>query len=130
MRRLVVLLCVLVCSASLMYGQKRRLGQAAPNPADYSIKIHISASHLREECTSNGCFNRLHVDAVLQGKKIELSGNEIDIKKKLVLVAPGDYYVRLIGSDNSSSRTFFSQTYDLLLPDGIVWRCATIGIAE
>jgi hypothetical protein len=132
MRRPVAVLLLLLCSISPIYGQKTRFGQTAekPNPADYTIKVHVSASHLKTECSSGICSNILYADTVLNGKKIELSGVAVIVKKTLMLIIPGDYPARLIRDEHNSDSTLFNQEYELLLPDNIVWQSFTTGISE
>lgn len=141
MRKLVAALFILFCSTSLIYGQKTRYGQAAETPkatkasgtTESLIKVHISATRIRSYCAS--CNADLYADAVLNGKKIELSGVAITVKKhsafiNLGLIIPGDYEARLTKDIHNSDGALMHQEYDLLLPDGTVWHCATTGISE
>jgi hypothetical protein len=132
MRKFVAVLFLLLCSTPLVYGQKTRLGQAAekPNPADYTVKVHISGSFLKTECANGLCSNLLYADTVLNGKKIELSGTAVIVKKTLMLIAPGDYPAKLGKDIHNSDSTLFNQEYYLLLPDDIVWHCFTTRISE
>jgi hypothetical protein len=66
----------------------------------------------------------------LNGKKIELGGANVIFKKNVMLIIPGDYQVKLTKDNNSADGTLFNQEYDLLLPDGTVWKCFTFGISE
>lgn len=137
MKNFVAVFCLLLCATSLVYGQKTRLGQAKvmkPNPADYSVKIHISATHIRISCFYNGnveiCPSALFADAILNGKKIELSGDSVKDKKATALIIPGDYQAKLTRDNHSTNDALFMQEYDLLLTDGMIWHCWTSGISE
>lgn len=136
MRKFVAILFVLFCSTCLIYGQKTRYGQAPdkPNPAEYSIKVHISATHIRNACIQPGagviCGIALYADTVLDGKKIELSGSAVITQKQPAVIVPGNYAARLTKDIHNSDGTLIHQEYDLLLPDGTVWHCATTGISE
>ncbi|MGO9775385.1 MAG: hypothetical protein ACLPM3_02230 [Terracidiphilus sp.] len=132
MKKFVAVLFILLCSTSLVYGQKTRFGQVTekPNPADYSIKVHITASHLKTECINGTCNNILYADTILNGKKIEIMGIAVVIKKALMLIRPSDYQVKLTKDNHNSDSTLFGQEYDLLLPDNTVWHCYTTGISE
>jgi hypothetical protein len=136
MKKFVALFCLLLCATSLVYGQKTRFGQTQvkPNPADYKVKLHISATHIQNNCSYNGntfiCSSILFADAILDGKKIELSGGEVKNKKAAVLILPGDYQAKLTSDNHNTDCTLFMQEYDLLLSDGIVWHCWTSGISE
>ena len=136
MRKFVAVLFVLLCSTPLIYGQKTRFGQTPekPDPADYAIKVHISATHLRNICIQPGasvtCSIGLYADAVLNGKKLELSGVMVTFQKARVLVVPGDYPAKLTIDGQNPDTAWFGQEYDLLLPDGTIWHCYTAGISE
>ena len=105
-----------------------------PNPADFTIKLHISATHIRHFCSGAfatiTCADGLYADAILNGKKIELGGEDVIIKKNVMLITPGDYQVKLTKDYHNSDNTLFGQEYELLLPDGTVWHCWATGISE
>jgi hypothetical protein len=123
MKRFVAVLFLVLCSTSGRASEK-------PNPADFTIKVHITASHLKTECADVNCKNILYADTILNGKKIELSGVAVIVKKTLMLIIPGDYPARLISGEHNSDSTLFNQEYELLLPDNIVWQSFTTGISE
>jgi hypothetical protein len=132
MRVFVATLLLLACSAPMNYGQKTRFGQKteSPNPADYALKAHVSASHYETECVSGACNDFLYADAILNGKKLRLSGKAVVLTKTLVLIAPGDYPMKLISDVHNSDSSLLGQEYDMLLPDNVVWHCFTAGISE
>ncbi|MGA2218546.1 MAG: hypothetical protein ABSG51_10695 [Terracidiphilus sp.] len=123
MKKFVAVLFLVFCSTSVRAADK-------PNPADYVVKVHISASHLKAECVNGLCSNILYVNSILNGKKIELSGTAVNFKRTLMLFAPGDYSAKLIKDVHNSDGSQFNQEYDLLFPDDTVWRCFTTGISE
>ena len=135
MRRFVVLGVMLAFLGSV-HGQKTRFGQTPPVLA--TVHLHISASHLRLNCSGNdtrngpgiGCGYGLYVDAVLNGKKVELWGDSKIGKQQLALVAPGDYTAQLTSDEHSADQTVVSRIYRLLLPDGSIWQCRLSGIEE
>ncbi len=53
-RFILLLVCALGVTCSI-YGQKTRFGQVPekPNPADYSINVHVGATHIRYYCSSD-----------------------------------------------------------------------------
>jgi hypothetical protein len=136
MRKFVVALCLLLCTTPLIYAQKARYGQSPdkPNSADYPIKVHISATHRRYYCSGQfndiTCGEGLYADAMLDGKKIELGGTDVIFNKHVMLIIPGDYQAKLTKDTSNAEGTLFGQEYDLLLPDGTVWKCFTSGISE
>jgi uncharacterized FAD-dependent dehydrogenase len=127
MKKIVVVLLLVLCSTAI-YGQKTRLesDKNASNPANYTVKIHISASHI--ECGSGACD--LFADTVLNGKKIELRGGTVSYKRINMLLVPGDYAAKLINDSLNPNSAWFGQEYKLLLPDGTTWHCYTTGIFE
>jgi hypothetical protein len=57
-----------------VHGQKTRFGQAPQKPVAGPFKVHVRASHNREDCSTNGCVVWLYVDVVLNGKNLERLG--------------------------------------------------------
>ena len=144
MRKFVVALCLLLCSTSLIYGQKTRYGQAprAKQGVDYPLKVHISGIHIRTYYASPSWIGPnflaternedvAYADAVLNGKKIELLGAWTWISGSYQTpLSPGDFQARLLKDSPKTSVTPIGQEYELLLPEGIVWRCAVTGVSE
>ncbi len=136
MKKFVAVLFLMFCASSLIYGQKTRYGQAPETPKttaaggtnDNLIKVHIFATHIRNFCDK--CIDQLLADALLNGKKIELTGFAKNISGRSVLIIPGDYHARLTKDLHNSDSTEIRQEFDLLLPDGTVWKCFTSGISE
>jgi hypothetical protein len=143
MRKSFVIVGFLLGSACSIYGQKYRMGQAPKpaNPAEFPLHLHISASHLRRvcsgddsggsrlanvSCTSNGLF----VDAVLNGRKVELWGDSKIGKLQSAVLAPGDYTAQLANDGHNTDQTVISQDYKVLLHDGTSWLCHLSGIVE
>jgi hypothetical protein len=135
-KKFLLVLFLLLCSASLINAQKTRSGQKAsekPSPADYTVKLHISATHNRDNCTGGGpmpCANWLYADAIVNGKKFELMGTTNLDKHDSVLLIPGDYPARLTRDVQTKNSAELFQEYDVLLPDGATWHCVTTGISE
>jgi len=136
MRILVAAVLLVMCSVTLIHGQKTRFGQKTepPNPADFTLKLHISAAHILQACYDIGnqatCGNRLRADAILNGRKIELDGVPVNIEKHGAMMIPGDYSARLTKDIHNADSSAIYQEYDLLLPDNTVWHCSTSGISE
>ncbi len=140
MKKSIVVLCMLFSTACFIQGQKYRIGQPAPKPTDpaaFTIRVHISASHLRLNCSGSdtkppdlACGYGLYADAVLDGKKVELWGQSKIEKYQRALLAPGDYTAQLTKDDHSANQSVVSQSYKLLLPDSTIWVCQLSGISE
>jgi hypothetical protein len=137
MRKFAAVLFLLLCSTSLISGQKTRFGQAPPKAkqgVDYPIAVHIGATHIRKNCQSDSiisdqgynCPEVVYVDAVLNGKKVELMGPNF---QKFV-ISPGDFQARLIKDAPKASPAMIGQKYELLSPDKYVWRCIVTGVYE
>jgi hypothetical protein len=136
MRKFIVVVALLLCPTLSVYGQKTRYGQSPekPNPANYSIKVHVSATHIRYYCSGFrdqiSCSNGLFADVIVNGKQLELSGVTTIGKNKFALLVPGDYNARLTKNVNDANGAVINQEYDVLLPDGTSWHCVTTGISE
>ena len=135
MRSLVAVAVLLICLSS-SFAQKGRSGPAGakPNSSEYSLKIHISATRIRNECSQPGssvtCNLEMYADALQNGKKLELFGKPITFRRNSLLLVPGDYPARLTKDLHNSDNSAVYQEYDLLLPDNTVWHSATTGISE
>ena len=136
MRKFIVVVAHLLCSTLSVYGQKTRFGQSLekPNPADFSIKVHVSATHIQYYCSSDKDVypecRRLVADVIVNGRKMEISGVTTIGKNKFALLVPGDYNARLTKNANDANGAVINQEYDVLLPDGTSWHSVTTGISE
>jgi hypothetical protein len=123
---------LLFCSVASAQG-KYRPGQypVNQNPADYTTKVHISATHFRS-CTALGvntaCTDGIYVDASLDGKRVELFGS-VD-KHQSLLIVPGDYSAMLPKKPRDGGNAVLGQGYYMLLPDRSAWPCAITGFSE
>ncbi len=85
-----------------------------PNPANYTLNVHVTSSHFREGAT------RLKV--IIDGRKYELQGPGW-------LLIPGDYKARLTKNDKKNAYEPRLE-YELLLPDNKTRLYSLIGISE
>lgn len=135
-RTFIAVLALLLCNTFSAHGQKTRFGQVPekPSPADYSINVHVGATHIRYYCSSDKDMypecRRLFADVILNGRKLELSGATTIGKNKFVLFVPGDYKARLTKNVSDENGTVISQEYDVMLSDATTWHCVTTGISE
>ena len=134
MKKFIVVLFLLLCSTSLIYGQKTRYGQAhrAKQGVDYPLKVHVSGIHLRTYYVGqNENKDVAYADAVLNGKKIELLGAWTWISGSYQTpLSLGDFQARLLKDSPKMSVSPIGQEYELLLPEGIAWRCTVTGVSE
>lgn len=90
----------------------------APNPADYSILVHVLSSHIDTACSdvTNGnsfCDWNQRLTVLINGKKYELDS----VIKKPDLLRVGDYKSKILKEENIHTYEYF-RTYEFLLPDG------------
>jgi hypothetical protein len=95
------------------------------------LKVHISGVRISQDCAYGTCYDGLAADAVLNQRKIELSGGFICVPKFFqVNLAPDDYSARLLKIAHKGAASPFFDEYELLLPDRHVWQCYVTGIFE
>jgi len=127
MKKFVAVFCLLLCAATLQAKDK-------PNPADFPIKIHISASQLAPPYIVyyGASFPFIIADTILDGKKIKLAGNVPGPSRNvhLSIIIPGDYQIRLKKEETEKDSGILSQEYEILLPNGDIWNCSIVGISE
>jgi hypothetical protein len=115
MKKPLLLAVVWFCVATgvAMGQQKTRFGevQKPGNPADYPLSIAVTHASL----TGVLANMHLHLDVVLDGKKLQLESQTGETSSALLHV--GTYKARLIKDDEMKSG-FFSVIYDLLFLDG------------
>jgi hypothetical protein len=125
MKKFATILFLLLYAASIQAKSK-------PDPADFNLKVHISATQLIP--TSN--FLYLFADAVLNGKKVKLAGNMPSphsihaIRYPFSILGPGDYQIQLKQDESEMDGSVIRQGYELLLPNGDTWKCSISGISE
>jgi hypothetical protein len=91
-----------------------------PNPADYTITVHVSACHL--SFVSLTALQNL--DVVINGKAYELQAVSND-----GVLALGDYKAKLV-QDVHKTAYESSLTYEFLFPDTKVRKFSVIGQTE
>ncbi|WP_433972444.1 hypothetical protein [Tunturiibacter lichenicola] len=132
MRRVVIALAFCFCSLA-MHGQKMRAGQTLPHvkPGDsYPVKMHISGIRYRRKDTGPGeTADLVYMDAVINGKKLELRGDR-DAPFQYYKLALGDCQARLVKDPHEMGDTPIFQVYDVVLPDSTVGRFTVTGISE
>ena len=116
-----------------MHGQKTRLGQGLPlaKPGvGYPIKMHISGIHYRDEYVGSGqTADVVYVDAVMNGKKVELRGDR-EVPFQYYKLPLGDYQARLLKDPHRTSNPPLFQIYEVLFPDRTVTSFTVMGISE
>jgi hypothetical protein len=84
------------------------LAWAAPKPSEYTVAVHVTGSHLVYEAGGK----QLHLDVVIDGKKLELVGGHSDYLLRL-----GDYKAKAV-EDVAKDTGEYRRQYEFLLADG------------
>lgn len=126
------LIAICLLSFATVEGRSPHRQVADPdNPGNYTIKVHISATHFRK-CAVAGpyplCGAGFYVDADVNGRKVELFG-QVD-KYSSPLIVPGDYQASLPKKTRDGGREVLSQMYYVLLPNKTAWLCEITGFSE
>ena len=93
-----------------------------PNPADYTINVHVSRSRIVAEGAARG-WQKLSV--VIDGKRYEL---ESDFTPH-VLLGLGDYKSRLVKDEHKGTYDSY-QVYEFLFPDQKTRKFKVVGQTE
>src|ERR1700761_8426742 len=113
MRKFLVALTIGFCCFAAR-GQKTRFGDELPHPKPgvvYPIKVHVSGLHYRTEYVGSGLNQDVtYVDAVLDGKKVELQTRQYSPVKPYDL-SLGDYQARLLKDSNKTNNTPLFRVY-------------------
>jgi hypothetical protein len=111
----ITLAALLLFSAFAWAGDK-------PNPADYTVNVHVTASRMVSERDYNIDVQKLNV--VINGKKYELeSGGEG------TLLALGDYKAKLVKDEHKGTYDSL-QVYEFLFPDQKTRKFTVVGQTE
>lgn len=94
------------------------------DPADFTVPVHVRASHLVYSSSSGINSATLHVDVLIEGKKYELQRPYTS-----VLLNPGDYKAR-ISKDKAKLPEELDREYDLLMSDGTFKIFQVVGESE
>jgi hypothetical protein len=105
-----VLIALLLLAPALSWA-----GKPKPNPADYTITVHVQSSFLTKECAGDCPMlpGIQHLIVVIDGKKYELDG----APEHPGVLRVGDYKAKLLKQDETRSYEF-RWTYEFLFPDG------------
>jgi hypothetical protein len=100
-----------------------------PNPADYTVAVHVQSSRLVLSCgdVTNGnsiCTWYQRLTVIIDGKKVEIESGAV---KNLLRV--GDYKAK-IAKDETQHAYEYSRTYEFLFPDGQTRQYFVVGETE
>lgn len=91
----------------------------AQNPADYTVKVHVSGSHITFEGSQ---YQKL--DVVIDGKKYELRSHAFTVK----LLALGDYKAKVVEEEHKGNDS--RMIYEFLMSDNRTRRFIVVGQTE
>lgn len=100
---------------------------AAPDPAAFPMKIHITSSALRTEYNGNFTMTHQVIQTVIDGQQVELTANAAGV------LALGDYPARVstgIHAPKGWSDYDIVKGYDFLMPDGKIRTFSITAISE
>jgi len=97
-------------------------GANKPNPADYNVNVHVSASSMVPNTNGPGYFPSLNVE--IAGVNYQLLGERF-----FDLLALGDYKARLVKDQHNSAYESL-QVYEFLFPDGKTMKFDVTGVSE
>src|ERR1700712_1184596 len=95
-----LLLCVALGTLSGLAQKQRYSESHRPDPLEYPLTIHVTHARV----AGAGTAGVLHLDALVDGKKVELEANASG------LLHVGDYRARVVSSDEKKSG-WFSRSY-------------------
>ena len=98
---------------------------ADPNPADYTINVHVSSSRMDIDYEGKVTLFYRKLDVTIDGKKFELEAD----RSGGPILALGDYKARLVQDEHKSSYEFW-QTYEFLFPDKKTAKFRVVGLTE
>ena len=97
----------------------------APNPADYTIPVDVTASHLVMLCSSSACSWHEVMEVVIGGKKYELSEGSV----RNDLLRTGEYKAKIL-KDETTRPYEYMRTYEFLFADGKTRQYLVVGEEE
>ena len=94
---------------------------ADPNPAEYTINVHVSSS--RMVMNASPAFSQ-ELDVIIDGKRYELMAFNPN-----ALLALGDYKAKLVKDEHPSAYDSL-QIYEFLFPDKKIRKFTVVGVTE
>jgi len=124
-----VLVALLLLVPALAWADK-----PAPNPADYTINVHVQSSRLITQCSdvtggSSVCYQGQQLEVLIDGKKLELQGAFARGKSAPGVMRVGEYKAKVVKEDTSRAYEY-TRTYEFIFPDGKTLQYEVIGETE
>ncbi|MGA3343272.1 MAG: hypothetical protein ABSC76_00255 [Terracidiphilus sp.] len=97
-----------------------------PNPADYTVAVHVRSSHLLDDCNNDRVFFQCpgiqHLIVVIDAKTYELAG----APEHAEVLRIGDYKAKIV-QDGKPQDYEYRRIYEFLFPDGTTRRFWVVG---
>jgi hypothetical protein len=94
-----------------------------PNPAEYTINVHVSASRIVHYDEKLSSYSQM-LNVVIDGKKYELESRSPNM-----LLAIGDYKAKLVKDEHKGTYDSL-QVYEFLFPDQKTRKFTVVGKTE
>ena len=94
---------------------------ADPNPAEYTINVHVSASRMVWE--GSPALSQ-ELDVIVEGKRYVLFSSNVN-----ALLALGDYKAKIVKDEHRTAYDSF-QVYEFLFPDKKTRKFTVVGLTE
>jgi len=94
---------------------------ADPNPAEYTVNVHVSSSRMVMQTPP--AFSQ-ELDVIIDGKRYELLAFNPN-----VLLALGDYKAKLVKDEHPNAYDSY-QVYEFLFPDKKTRKFTVVGLME
>ncbi len=108
------------------------LAWGAPNPAEYTVNVHVVSSRLETQFLSGKSPNQTtqELDVAIDGKKYELAGSPVRISLLARgFIVPGEYKAKLVKESHKGTYASTAE-YELLFPDGATKKFEVVGETE
>jgi hypothetical protein len=105
------------------------LAWSAPNPAEYTLNIHVVSSQVDTAYWGETPMQYQTLHVVIDGKKYTIRGNAIRIAHVVGVLSPGDYKAKLV-TDKRKGTYAYDREYELFLPDQTTSKLTVIGASE
>ena len=102
---------------------------AAPNPAEYTVTIHVVSSQIDTAYMGGIPIIYQTLNVIIDGKKYTLRGNPLRFSHMIGVLSPGDYKARLV-TDKRKGTYAYAREYEILFPDQTMSKLTVIGQTE
>ena len=103
---------------------------AEPNPADYTLNVHVISSRIETDFAGKIPASSERLRVLIDGKKYDLARYPLKTSfRSFGVIVPGDYKARIV-DEKYKSTYLFTREYQFLFPDQTVAKFQVIGQTE